>query len=160
VRAAAIGRALGMDVVAWTRTPSPERSRALGAPLVPLDELFATADVVSLHVAHTPETEGLVSRDLLERLRPDSILVNTARAQVVDEAALVELLDAGRFLGAGIDVYEHEPLDPRGALARCSRVVLTPHVGFNTPEATRRLVGVWVGNVAAFARGHRCNAVR
>jgi phosphoglycerate dehydrogenase-like enzyme len=158
-RAMEIGRALGMDVVAWTRTPSPERARALGVAWMPLEELFASADIVSLHLAHTSETEGIVSRALLERLRPDAILVNTARAQLVDTEALVELLDADRFAGAGIDVFEREPLESDHPLHRCARAVLTPHVGFNTPEASAELVREWVRNVLAFAAGQPRNVV-
>src|SRR5207244_6026309 len=90
-----LGKALGMSVVCWTRRRSPERERELGAPLVELDELFASADVVSLHLAHRPETERLVDRRLLGLLQPHAILVNTARGALVDEAALAELLDAG-----------------------------------------------------------------
>ena len=104
-----LGRGLGMTVVCWTRRRTPDRERELGAPIVELDHLFATADVVSLHLAHTPETEGIVNRRLLSMLRPHAIVVNTARGALVDETALVELLEAGSIGGAGLDVLGSEP---------------------------------------------------
>jgi phosphoglycerate dehydrogenase-like enzyme len=159
VRAIELGRALGLDVVAWTRSPSARRSAALGVPFVGLEELFATADVVTLHLAHVPGTEGIVDRRLLASLRPHAILVNTARSQLVDEAALVELLAAGTFRGAGIDAFAQEPLPAGHPLLAAERVVLTPHVAFNTPEAATELIQAVVANLLAFAAGAPQNTV-
>src|SRR5207248_652557 len=105
---------------------SPERERELGAPLVELDELFASSDVVTLHLAHRPETERIVDRRLLGLLQPHAILVNTSRGALVDEPALAELLTAGAIGGAGLDVLGAEPPPPDHPLLSCPHVVLTP----------------------------------
>jgi phosphoglycerate dehydrogenase-like enzyme len=158
-RVVELGRALGMTPIAWTRSPTPERAEELGVEFVPLEELFASSDVVSLHVAHTPETERLVDRRLLSLLQPHAVLVNTARGQLVDNAALVELLEAGSFQGAGIDAFEQEPLPPDHPLLRCERVVLTPHVAFNTPQSSAELLRIAVENLVGFAAGRPQNVV-
>lgn len=134
---ARLGGALGMDVVAWTRG-----GNARGAPvrLLPLDEVFTQAHVVSLHVALTPETRGLVDARRLSLMRAGSLLVNTARGAVVDEAALVAALERGTPAAAGLDVFVDEPPAPDHPLRRLDNVVLTGHAAFRTPEASRRLV--------------------
>jgi phosphoglycerate dehydrogenase-like enzyme len=143
-----LGKALGMEVVCWTR-----RARELGAPLVELDELFATSDVVSLHLAHRPETEGIVDRRLLGLLQPHAILVNTARGSLVDEVALAELLERGAIGGAGLDVLVAEPPPRDHPLLAAPRVVFTPHVGFHTAESSREMMRETLENLLAFARG-------
>ena len=154
-RVVELGSALGMSVAAWTRSPSPERERALGAPFVSLEHLFSSSDVVTIHVAGT--VRGLVGADLLALLPQDAILVNTARSAIVDEAALARLLDEGRLFGAGVDVFDPEPPPADHPLLRSERVVVTPHVGYHTPEASRELVRVWIENLLAFARGEPQN---
>src|SRR3954454_2628299 len=146
-------RALGMDVVAWTRTATPERASAAGVPLVPLEELFATSDTISLHVAHTPGTSGLVGAALLAHVRPGAILINTARAEVVDQPALLAALHDGRLRGAGLDVFTREPLPPDDPLLAESRLVLTPHVAYRTPEASRDLLRITAENLVQWAAG-------
>lgn len=153
-----LGRGIGMDVVYWSRTADATRDERLGARRVELDELFATSDVVSLHVTHTEETDGLVSRTLLESMGDKAILVNTARAEIVDQTALHELLDRGAIFGAGIDVFLDEPprtdsLPPAG-----SNVVLSAHVGFHTDEADD-VFGLAGQNILAFAAGTPINVI-
>jgi phosphoglycerate dehydrogenase-like enzyme len=152
-----LGRALGMDVVCWTRTRSPARERELGVPLVELDELFRSSHVVSIHLAHRPETEGLVDARLIGLMRADAILVNTARGAIVDETALAGALGEGRIFGAAVDVFSREPPPPDHPLVRCSRAVLTPHLGFFTAEASATLLRTAVENLLAFARGEPQN---
>jgi phosphoglycerate dehydrogenase-like enzyme len=152
-----LARGLGMDVVAWTRRPSSARAAELGAPLVGLEELFSTSDVVSLHVKHLPETEGLVDARLLALLRPHAILVNTARGPLVDEQALAGALERGAIRGAGLDVLSEEPPPSDHPLLGAPRTVLTPHVGFHTPGASAELIDACVGNLLAFARGEPRN---
>jgi phosphoglycerate dehydrogenase-like enzyme len=152
-----LGRALRMDVVCWTRTRSAERERELGAPLVELDELFSTSHVVSIHIAHRPETEGLVDARLLGLMRPDAILVNTARGAIVDERALAAVLEDGRIFGAALDVFSREPPPPDHPLLGCPRTVLTPHLGFFTVESSATLLRTALGNLLAFARGEPQN---
>ena len=152
-----LGQALGMTVVCWTRTRTPERERELGVPLVELDELFSTSDVVSLHLAVTPETEGIVDRRLLGLLPPHAIVINTARGALLDEHALAELLEAGKVGGAGVDVLGVEPPPPTHPLLNAPRVVITPHVAYHTAEASRELLRISLENLVAYARGEPQN---
>ncbi|MFF2371657.1 2-hydroxyacid dehydrogenase [Agromyces sp. NPDC058110] len=153
-----LAKGLGMEPVYWSRTVDPARSAALGAEQVSLEELFETSRVVSVHLTHSPETDRLVSRDLLARLRADAIFVNTARAEVVDGEALDELLDAGRIFGAGIDVFTEEPPATDGLPAIASNVVLTPHIGFHTDEADD-VFRLAAENILAFAAGEPTNVI-
>lgn len=157
-RVIGLAKGLGMEPVYWSRTVDPERSAALGAEQVSLEELVETSRVVSVHLTHSPETDRLVSRELLGRLRSDAIFVNTARAEVVDNEALDELLAAGRIFGAGIDVFTEEPPNTAGLPSVASNAVLTPHIGFHTNEADDvfRLAG---DNILAFAAGRPTNVI-
>jgi phosphoglycerate dehydrogenase-like enzyme len=108
---ARIGSAFGMDVVAWSQHLSRERIDELGVTLAPsLVELLATSDVVSIHLALGERTRGLLGRDELARMRPSAFLVNTSRSAIVDGPALVDALVQGRIAGAGLDVFDREPL--------------------------------------------------
>ena len=156
---ARLGAGLGMRLVGWTRHASPQRA-VHGLRLVALEELFATADVVTLHLAYTPESQGLVTRALLERMKPGAWFVNTARAKLVDNAALVELLRAGRIRGAALDVHETEPIPPGDYVFRTlPNVLITPHIGYNTREASANMLRIAIETVQAFARGERLHVV-
>ena len=133
---ARIARGIGMEVIGWNRSPRPEA----GAPLVGLDELLARADVISLHLALTDETRGLIDAARLARMKPGVILVNTARGALVDETALVEALKSGHVRHAGLDVFHAEPLAADHPLARMENVTLTAHAGFRTLEASETLM--------------------
>lgn len=153
-----MAQGLGMEVVYWNRAGSPNRDAELGATRVELEELFETSDVVSLHLTHTPETDGLVTRDLLERLGCSAIVINTARAEIMDNDALAELLAAGKIFGAGIDVFVTEPPVVDSLPRIESNAVLTPHIGFHTDEADDvfKLAGL---NILAFAAGTPTNVI-
>lgn len=156
---ARLGRAIGMDVVAWTFNPSPERAKSLGVEFVSLQELLESADVVSLHVRLSPDSIGIIGAGELARMKPTAILLNGARADVVDNAALVSALDAGRLFGAGIDVFAQEPAPPDDPILSCERVVLTPHAADQTPEAVAATNEAAVDNIIAFLHGEpRVNA--
>lgn len=129
-RVAAVGKAFGMEVVAWSPNLTPERARAGGAILVPLEEILETARVVSLHLVPSDLTRKLLNAERLARMRPDSILVNTSRAALIDMPALAAALKAGRPGWAALDVYEEEPLPADFALRSLPNVTLTPHLGF------------------------------
>jgi D-3-phosphoglycerate dehydrogenase len=159
MRMVELGRAVGMDVVACTRTATPERAAAAGVPLVPLEELFATSDAVSLHVASTADTAGLVDAALLGRMPEGAILVNTARAEVVDQAALLAAVRGGRLRGAGLDVFDTEPLPADHPLLAEPRLVLTPHVAYRTPGAARELMRITAENLVQWAAGRPQNVV-
>jgi len=132
---ARIAAAFGMLVLAWDRDPGREYpDDDPVAERLPLDDLLARSDVVSIHLKLSPESTGLLDRDRLARMRPGAILVNTARGAIVDEQALVEALTAGRLAGAGLDVFATEPLPADHPLRRAPNVVLTPHIGWKVDE--------------------------
>ena len=156
---ARLGRAIGMETVAWTFNPSPARAESLGVDFVSLEELLETSDVVSLHIRLSPQSTGLIGAAELARMKPTAILLNGARADVVDNAALVEALDAGRLFGAGIDVFSREPAPADDPILSCERVVLTPHAADQTPEAVAATNEAAVDNIIAFLDGEpRVNA--
>jgi len=156
---ARLALAVGMKVIAWTFHPTPERSRELGVPFVSLEELLRTADVVSLHVKLTEQSHGLIGAREFAVMKPGALFINTARGAVVDTPALVAALNSGKLGGAGIDVFDIEPLPADYPLLSCEHVVLTPHNADQTPEGIDFLnVGV-VDNVLAFLRGKPQNRV-
>jgi glyoxylate reductase len=132
----------------------PEAVAGVPARRVPLDELFATSDVVSLHCPLTPETRRVVDARRLARMKPGAILVNTARGACVDEPALIEALEAGRLGAAALDVYDREPeIDPR--LLACPRLTLAPHLGSATTEARTQMAQLCADAVIAVLSGRR-----
>jgi D-3-phosphoglycerate dehydrogenase len=133
---ARIARGIGMDVIAWNRTARPDA----GVPMVDLEALLARADVISLHLALTDETRGVIGAKHLARTKPGVILVNTARAALIDETALIEALESGHIRHAGLDVFHAEPLKPDHPLARLENVTLTSHAAFRTLEASMTLM--------------------
>ena len=156
---ARLARAIGMDVIAWTFHPSVERGERLGVRFVEWDALLETADVISLHVALTEDTEGLIGRAELAKIKKGALLLNGARGAIVDTAALVDALNRGHIGGAGIDVYEDEPPPSDHPLFACEQVVLTPHCADMTPEGVDLLNSGAVENVIAFLEGRTQNAV-
>ncbi|NUP61846.1 MAG: D-2-hydroxyacid dehydrogenase family protein [Nonomuraea sp.] len=131
-RMAGIGQAFGMDVLAWSRHLTKERTDELGVRLAAKDELFAESDVVSIHLVLSDRTRGLVGRRELSLMRPSAYLVNTSRAAIVDQAALASALREGMIAGAGLDVYETEPLPAGHELRKLPNVLATPHLGYVT----------------------------
>ncbi|MBV9238294.1 MAG: 3-phosphoglycerate dehydrogenase [Xanthobacteraceae bacterium] len=129
-----IGRGLGLEVIAWNRTPLP------GAPLVALEKLLAQADIISLHLALTEATRGFLGPAQIARMKPGVILVNTARGALIDETALIERLRSGHIRHAGLDVFHTEPLRPDHPLAGMDNVTITAHAGFRTLEASMTLL--------------------
>jgi phosphoglycerate dehydrogenase-like enzyme len=155
---ARLAAGIGMRLVGWTRRPTPDRARH-GLALVPLEDLFARADVVSLHLSYTPESHGLVSRALLERMKPGAFFVNTARARIVDNVALAELLQSGRIAGAALDVHEEEPPPADYPFRRLPNVLITPHIGYNTREAGANMLRIAIETLEAHVRGERLHVV-
>jgi glyoxylate reductase len=155
IAAAVAERARGfrMTLLYHGRRPSPALE-ALGARLLPLDELLAESDFVSLHVPLSPETHHLIDAGALARMKPTAYLINTARGPVVDERALVEALEAGRIAGAGLDVYEDEPRMAAG-LADRPDVVLLPHLGSATRDSRSAMSRRAAENLVAALRGER-----
>ncbi len=141
--------ALGMTTAAFDPYVGADESAWAGTQQLPLDELAATCDVISVHVPLTPETHHLVNADLIGRIKPGAILINTARGGVVDESALIDALRSGRLGGAALDVFESEPLtsDAGAALADVPNLILTPHIAGITHEANGRVSRVTAENV-------------
>jgi glycerate dehydrogenase len=158
---ARIGAGFGLRIVQAAVPGSPPRA---GAPRTPLAEALPRADIVTLHCPLTEATRGMVDARFLAAMKPGAILVNTARGGLVDETALIAALSAGRLGGIGLDVLSVEPppadhplTAPRAPWA--DRLVVTPHIGWGTVEARRRLAGEVTENLAAFLRGERRNRV-
>ena len=129
---AGLAGAFGMRVIAWSPTLTEEVARKSGASYMELDDLIRTADVVSIHVSLKPETRNLIDARRLALMKPTAYLINTARGAILNEAALVAALEEGRIAGAGLDVFDEEPLPAGHPLTRLPKVVLTPHTGWPT----------------------------
>jgi len=152
-RVATVGRAFRMEVIAWSQNLSAERAAAAGATLVPKDELLRRADIVSIHLVLSDRTRGLLGARELGLMRPTAYLINTSRGPIVDEAALVQTLHAGGIAGAGLDVFDQEPLPPGHPLLTAPRTVLTPHLGYVTRETYRVFFGDAIEDIGAFLAG-------
>ena len=156
---ARLGGAIGMNVIAWTYHPSPERAEKLGVKFVGLDELLRTADVVSIHAKLTDDSRSLIGKPQFDLMKPDTLLVNVARGPIVDTNALVDALNSGHLGGAAIDVFDQEPIPADHPLLGCEQVVLTPHCADMTPEGVDLLNEGAVDNVIAFLQGQPRNEV-
>lgn len=132
-----LGIGIGMNVLYTSRTPKHVTD---GATHVPLQDLLARADVVSLHLAQTPQTIGYIGASELARMKHGAILINTARGALVDQPALISAVQSGHLAGAGLDVFDIEPVPADSPILSCPNIVLTPHIAFNTPQASARLL--------------------
>jgi phosphoglycerate dehydrogenase-like enzyme len=150
---ARIATAFGMAPIAWSQNLTAARAAEAGAALVTKEELFARADVVSIHLVLGPRSRGVVGAAELARMKPTAFLVNTSRGPIVDEAALVAALSERRIAGAAIDVFEPEPAAKDHPLLRLDNTVITPHLGYVTEENYRLLYGQAVEAIAAFIDG-------
>ena len=150
---AGMGRGIGLIVVAWTFHPDAALAARLGFRYVELDELLRTSDVLTIHLRATPDAHHFLNRERLALLKPGAVLVNTARGSLVDEAALVECLREKRLAGAGLDVFENEPLPSGHPLTALPNVLLTPHAGGMTPEVIQTGLAMAVENIENFLKG-------
>lgn len=151
----AVGRRavpFGMRILYTARNPRPDFERESGAVRVELSRLFKESDVLSLHAPSVPETKGIINADTLRQMKPDAILINTARGDLVREEALAQALEEGRLGGAGLDVYLEEPA-VHARLRAAPRAVLLPHIGSATLETRRQMAAIAVANVQAVLRG-------
>jgi phosphoglycerate dehydrogenase-like enzyme len=150
---AAIGRAFGMEVLAWSQHLSAAAAAAAGATAAAKDELFGTSDVITVHYKLSERSVGLVGARELGLMKPTAYIVNTSRGPIVDEDALLAALHSGTIAGAGLDVYDEEPLPGGHPLRAAPRTVLTPHLGYVTDDGYRTFYGDAVEDIAAFAAG-------
>ena len=152
-RVAALGKAIGMDVLGWSAQGDAARIKKAGARPASKDEILTTADVVSLHVRLATETRGFIGRKELGMMKPTAILVNTGRGALVDRDALLAALREGRIMGAGLDVFHQEPLAPDDPILTLPNVICSPHNAGQTPEVVRDGLLRAVANVEAFLKG-------
>ena len=151
---ARIAHGIGLDVVAWNRTPKA----FAGVRFLPLERLLAESDVVSLHLLLTDETRSFLSRARIAAMRPGAILVNTARGSLVDETAMIDALRSGHLRHAALDVYEVEPLPASHPLTALPNVTLSAHSAFRTPEANRNLIAAAREHCERIAAARRAGA--
>lgn len=154
---AKMARGLGMDVIAWTFHPSPERAKECGVRLVSKEELLKSSDAVSLHLLLKDETRGFFKKGDFDLMKPKAFLVNTARAGLIESGALYEALRSKKIAGAALDVYDEEPLPPGDSLTGLPNVVFTPHNAGLTPESVINGLMMSVENVEAFLTGKEIN---
>lgn len=152
-RMAGLAKAFGMNVIAWSPNLTPERCAQAGVGYATKDELFSTADIITIHVVLSDRSRGLVGRDDLARMKPTAYLVNTARAPIVDETALLQMLQQKRIAGAALDVFSVEPLPVDHPYRRLDNLVLTPHLGYVTEESFRAHYGQMVACIDAWLGG-------
>ena len=146
----AIGNAFGMSVIAWSQNLTSEKAKQFGASLVTKDELFSQSDIISIHLVLSDRTRGLVGSRELGLMKPTAYLVNTSRGPIVDEAALLQTLRSHAIAGAGIDVYEPEPLPADHPIRRLDNAVTTPHLGYVTKETYEIFYSDAVEDILAF----------
>ncbi|NEK87642.1 D-2-hydroxyacid dehydrogenase family protein [Blastococcus saxobsidens] len=152
-RVATIGQAFGMDVVAWSQNLTDERAAEVGVRRVERDELFATADVATVHLLLSKRTRGLIGADDLALMKHTAVLVNTSRGPIVQQQPLLDALHEDRIAAAALDVYDEEPLPADHPLRTAPRTVLTPHLGYVTRGTYEVFYGEAVEDVAAFVAG-------
>ncbi|MEV6535305.1 D-2-hydroxyacid dehydrogenase family protein [Streptomyces sp. NPDC051639] len=152
-RVARIGQAFGMDTIAWSENLTPGRAAEHGVRAVTKEELFAGADVLSVHLVLSSRTRGLVGRAELAAMKPSAILVNTSRGPLVDQDALLDALRREAIRCAALDVYDTEPLPPDHPFRTLTNTVLTPHIGYVTRELYEVFYRDAVEDIAAFLAG-------
>jgi D-3-phosphoglycerate dehydrogenase len=152
---ARLGEAIGMNVITWTMHPDPQR----GFPHAQLDTLLRESDVVSLHLRLSPDTAGFLGEREFGLMKASAIFINTARGPIVREAALIHALKSRRIAGAGLDVFDTEPLPAQHPLTELDNVVLTPHCGGIAPEVLETGLALAIANVGNFLSGTPDNVV-
>lgn len=156
---AQVARLLGMNVVAWSRNLTPERAASHGVRAVDKGELLRTSDVITLHLPLTDDTEGVIGATDIDQMKPGAFFINTSRPQLVDEEALTRALAAGRIGGAGLDVFNVEPLPADHPFRTLPNVVATPHIGFVTRENMVQFYRQSLENLQAYLAGRPINVI-
>ena len=152
-RVAHIAKAFGMNVIAWSQNLTPEKCQEAGVTYASKEDLFRTADIVSIHLMLSDRSRGLIGAKDLALMKPTAYLINTARAAIVDQAALLAVLTERRIAGAGLDVFETEPLPLDSPLRALDNVVITPHLGYVSVQAYEVYFREIVEDIRAFLDG-------
>src|SRR4030081_4159368 len=152
-KVSALAKAFGMNVIAWSPNLTPERCKEVGVGYATKEELFSTADIVTIHVVLSQRSRGLVGRDDLARMKPTAYLINTARGPIVEEAPLLEALQQRQIAGAAVDVFSVEPLPVDHPFRKLDNLVLTPHLGYVTEESFRSHYTQMVEGIDAWFKG-------
>lgn len=151
---ARISKGIGMRTLAWTFHPTPQRAQEVDVELVPLEDLLRKADVISIHVRSTSQSQNLISKKEFSLMKPTAIIVNTARGPIINHEALVEALTERKIAGAGLDVFDQEPISPDDPLIKLDNAVLTPHNAGMTPETIEKGAQMAVDNVVNYLQGN------
>ena len=150
---AALGQAFGMEVQAWSQNLTPERAAEQGVTYKDKEAFFATSDFISIHLKLSSRVTGLVGAEELAWMKPDACIVNTSRAPIIDETALIKALNTGKLGAAALDVYHHEPLPKDDALRTTPNLILTPHIGYVTQETMRVFYAETLESLEAYLTG-------
>jgi phosphoglycerate dehydrogenase-like enzyme len=152
-KVAKLAQAFGMNVIAWSPNLTPEKCAEAGVTYATKEDLFKNADVITIHVVLGPRSRGLVGKEDLSRMKPTGYIVNTARGPIIDEAALLEVLQQKKIAGAGIDVFSVEPLPVDHPFRKLDNMVITPHLGYSTEEVFRGHYVQMVEGIDAWLKG-------
>ena len=158
-RVAALGRAFGMEALGWSARGEPGRLRAQGITPGSKEQILRRADVITLHLRLTPETQNFIGADAFALMKKDAIVVNTGRGALIDRDALVNALSGARIAGAGLDVFHDEPIRPGDPLLGLANTVISPHNAGQTPEVRRDGLLLAVKNIENFLAGNPTNLV-
>jgi phosphoglycerate dehydrogenase-like enzyme len=158
-RVAAVGKAFGMQVLAWSQNLTPEKASEAGAVYTSKEKLLEDSDIVTIHLVLSDRTRDLIDASELARMKPSAFLVNTSRGPIVNQAALLEALRTRRIAGAAVDVYDQEPLPADHPLRKVDNLLATPHLGYVTEENYRAIYGCAVENIRAFLDGKPVRAI-
>lgn len=153
---AKIAAAFGMNVIAYSRT---QRENSDGVKYVPLDTLFEKSHIISLHCPLTPETEGIISGENIEKMKDGVIIINTGRGQLIDENALASALKSGKVYAAAVDVVSKEPIEETNPLLLAPNCIITPHIAWASKESRQRLMDIAVDNLRQYIAGRLQNVV-
>lgn len=159
IQTARIFKVLGCKLIAWSRTEKPEFLEMGGKYVKDKIELFQEADIVSIHLPYTDQTEKFVGKKEMEAMKETAFIINTARGPIIDEEALIEILKSKKIAGACLDVYSKEPISENHPLLSLENCILTPHVAFKTEEALIRRTQTTVENITDFLKGKKGNRV-
>lgn len=157
---AAVGKAFQMSVIAWSQNLTAERAAQCGVTLVSKEELLSNADIVTIHLVLSDRTRGLIGAQELALMKPTACLINTSRGPIVDEPALVEALHKGTIAGAGLDVFDQEPLPLDHSLRQLENTVITPHIGYVTTETYKVFFDHAVEDIQAFLNGKPVRVIK